>query len=757
MTRCLSFAAKWRLLPGCCVLLASAAGLQAWLEAAPPVKAGVKTIAAKTAPAKPATSQPAETASKPAPAAANPVDTLLAAENAGVTVKTAPVIDDLAFLRRIYIDIIGRIPTVAEIEEFQASPSVDRRTKIIDKLLADGRFADRWTVFYADMLRLRSNAEGGNAFLAFVHQATESGMPYDEMCRQLIVANGKANYTPQVGFILGDQADPMALAGVTSQTFMGIRIACAQCHDHPFDKWTREEFYGLAAYFGKTRRIENQFTNTIFTTEGETTTVLWPPEGVGAAADRKPMQPAFPFDLDSAETEAPHIARFLKLRAEQERKRNALAKKDAGPSLEDLVAEADKAVQKATAKTEADETGVTDENQKERERLKLLADRYRESEQRRELAEFITNPRNRYFSRSFVNRVWAELVGRGFVQPIDDFSDGNQPSHPKTLDYLADEFVASGYDLKSLVRNIVTSEAYQRGHIIDADEQTRMSAEAAFAATPMRRMLSEVLYDSIVLAGHLFTVKHEAGKNEKIVWQPEQMVKNPERAVALARMELAKKAGADAAMAAKAAEPAEEPTEPAGYDLEKAIELDFNAVLTAKEDEPKVDQMKMVSKEELEAQSMARNMRRPGVEYIDRYVKRVVDDNPQFSTAMRMATPAPPSHFLRIFGQPTRDALGDFRDYSATMRQALMMLNGRLTHEAARVGELEPVYPLISAKKPDVDAAVALIYRELLTREATADEIKEGKQIVSDAGNPLDGIADLRWVLFNCHEFRFIP
>jgi hypothetical protein len=167
--------------------------------------------------------------------------------------------------------------------------------------------------------------------------------------------------------------------------------------------------------------------------------------------------------------------------------------------------------------------------------------------------------------------------------------------------------------------------------------------------------------------------------------------------------------------------------------------------------------MKMVSKEELEAQMMQNSMRRPGIQYLDRFVRMTIDDNPQFSTALRMATPAPPSHFLRIFGQPPRDALGDVRDHSATMRQALMMLNGRLTHEASRVGEIEPVYALISSKKPDLPGAIRLVYRELLTREPTAAEISEAQAILKESPTAREGIADLRWVLFNCHEFRYLP
>jgi hypothetical protein len=138
------------------------------------------------------------------------------------------------------------------VREFASWPAQGRREKLVDKLLQDGRFTDRWTVFYADMLRLRSNASGGQALIAYVHQAIETGMPYDELARRLIAINGKAGKIPEAGFVLSDDADPLAMASITSQVFLGVRIACAQCHDHPFDVWTRKDFYDLAAYFGKT-------------------------------------------------------------------------------------------------------------------------------------------------------------------------------------------------------------------------------------------------------------------------------------------------------------------------------------------------------------------------------------------------------------------------------------------------------------------------------------------------------------------------
>ena len=376
---------------------------------------------------------------------------------------------------------------------------------------------------------------------------------------------------------------------------------------------------------------------------------------------------------------------------------------------------------------------------------------------RSQLAEQITSARNTQFARAFVNRVWAEVARTGIVEPVDDFSEHNPASHPKTLDALAKEFIAHGYDVRFVIKAIVSTEAYGRGRLPDMDEPSRLVAEKAFVSLPVRRMTSEVLYDSIVLAGHLFEVKHEEGKNLKTQWVLTQIEKKKDGS--LAAKPLGKSGDARNQMAMKGT-PGEAPKKK-GYDLESALELDFNAVLkqaqSQKEEEPEVEEMEMVSKEQLEAEDELRKMRRQYATYVDRYTRAIVDDNPKFTSAMRMASPADPSHFLRVFGQPPRDSLGQFRDSNATMRQALMMLNGRLTNEAARVGEREPVYAFVAGKSPDLKKAVALVYLELFTRQPTAEELAEGVQVIQEGPTPREGLADLRWVMFNSHEFRFIP
>lgn len=681
---------------------------------------------------------------------------ILMAENAelGVTHKPMAIANDATFLRRVYVDLIGRIPTDTEILTFARMPKQTRREALVDELLKNERFADTWTVFYADMLRLRSNADGGAAAIAYVHQSIEKGKPYDELARRFISANGKAGATPEVGFVLGDNADPMALAGVTSQVFMGIRVACAQCHDHPFDVWTQHDFYGLAAYFGKTRRVETQFTNTVYTTEADQSMVLWPPEGDADASERKPMMPAFPFTLAKADSSSRYISRLQQLRTARALALNANKKKKPEASIDDLLASLDDKVDKATRGNKRNPLDVAAEAKRDARNLKIGSGMASESELRAELAKLITDPKNRYFSRSFANRVWAHLVGRGIVEPIDDFSANNPPSHPKTLDYIADEFVANGYDLKTLVRMIVTSEPYQRSHVYGMDEGKQAELEEAFLATPMRRMLSEVLYDSVVTAGHLFEVKHAAGQNLKTVWQPSRIAKASDERESVAGQLVA--GGGDRPKAM----PAKNQLASATYNLENAIELDFDSILKKEREKEAVaiERMQVMSKEELEAMRMQQQAReRRNVEYVDRFVKATVDDNPSFTSSFRMASPAAPEHFLRVFGQTDRTQLGEHRDQSPSMRQALMMLNGRLTNEASRVGELEPVYPLLVGEKANLSQAIQLVYREILTRQPAKDELAEAKAIVAEADSPLQGMADLRWLLLNCDEFRFLP
>lgn len=696
-------------------------------------------------------------------------DKILANENLavkGAKPRMAPLVDDTAFLRRVSVDLIGRIPTIDEITEYEKESPGTRREKLVEKLLAHPRFSERWTVFFADMLRIRSQAEGGSQMLAYVNRSLVERKPYDEMARELIATNGRAEQAPAAGFVLSDAANPMALAGATAQVFLGVRIGCAECHDHPFDDWKQTEFYQLAAFFGQTKRVETgKNVKRVYTTESDETTVKWPPERE-QPPKREGVKAKFPFELVSFKAKPQYIGR-LELLRKPAAPTSAVAKK----ALDDLVDAADPKEALKASRTGAD---VLAEAVAAGHSLDFSKSIYRQSELRKQLASLVTDPRNPYFARAFVNRVWAELVGRGFVEPLDNFSAYNEMRHPQTLQFLAQEFTANGYDLRSLVKLIIMTGTYQRGHLpagVSPAETAR--AEEAFTATRARRMLGEVLFDSVAAAGHVQEFKWPEGANRREVKRQIRIPLAPPATVAAA--DEPDKSKDPTMMAMKPA------MGTAAYDLEKGEKLDFEALL--KQDGIKETTMgkaagavspesvladarkdaAMMKKQEEDAEEAARQARiralRSGLAERFRLetITEMVDDNPKFDTTLRMATPAPPSHFVRVFGQPSREGLGEFRDESPSLRQELLMLNGKAMHEASRVGPLEPIHKLIADPKAKPDPAIEFAYLEILTRRPTAEEMSEGRAVIGSAPTPVDGLSDLRWALLNCHEFRYLP
>ena len=315
---------------------------------------------------------------------------------------------------------------------------------------------------------------------------------------------------------------------------------------------------------------------------------------------------------------------------------------------------------------------------------------------------------------------------------------------------------------------IVRTDTYRRGRLPgDADSNAMELAERSFTASPVRRMFSEALYDSVVIAGHLTEQKWRKGENVRMVAKQvripivdEEEDETEDEPDSPAATEVAAAAPIDNQMAMSMSA-TNMSSAGAGYDLENSIEIDFDKVLSDAADQAEeLERMRMAADRRIEQQRMAQmamqqQQRRP-VRYQLKTIEEKVDDNPQFNSSMRMASPAPADHFLRVFGQPSRLTLGEFRDDSASLRQQLMMLNGKITHEAARVGTLEPLYGMLAGNEPKIEEAIRLAYKQCLTREPDAEELADAMQVVGTE-DPLTGMADLRWALLNCHEFRFLP
>jgi Protein of unknown function (DUF1553)/Protein of unknown function (DUF1549) len=317
-------------------------------------------------------------------------------------VSPASPADDGEFLRRTYLNIAGRIPSASEAEQFLDEPGTAKRRRLVDKLLASAAYPTHW----ADLLRsvivpeantdplLQAQAQG---FERWLRRRIAQNAGYDQIATELLTdssRSGDARF-----YFLAKGNKPENLAAGVSRVFLGVRIECAQCHNHPFAKWHREQFWQLAAFFA-----------------GDQVGPVGVAPGLELAA------------LTIPDTGKKVSARFL---------------------------DGQEPAWKKSTRFEP----------------KAL------------LAKWMTAPENPYFARAAANRVWAQLMGTGLVDPVDDFDESNPPSHPELLDLLADELVGQKYDVRFLICAICTSHTYQLSSV---QTDGRQANRRLFARAPVK-------------------------------------------------------------------------------------------------------------------------------------------------------------------------------------------------------------------------------------------------------------------------------
>ena len=346
--------------------------------------------------------------------------------------RPAPRAPRLQVLRRMSLALVGTVPSLEEIRQFEAYQGERPLQWWLEGLLHDRRFAD----YFAERLaRAYVGTEEGpflifrrRRFVAWLSDQLLANRPYGDLVRELITAEGLWTDTPATNFITvtidpdkDSGPDPERLAARVTRAFLGIRIDCAQCHDHPFQPWTEDNFHGLAAMFGQT----HQGLSGIYDGEGEyvhenTTTQV-----------KKLYQPAVPFFPE------------------------------------------------------------------------LLP---KEGSRRDRLARWITHPKNTYFAQATVNRIWALLLGRPLVEPVDDLASADVP--PEALMILAEDFASNGYDLHRLIRVITATEVF---HLDSrADHELTSAHEEAWAAFPMTRLRPEQVVGSVLQAASVQTISSQS-------------------------------------------------------------------------------------------------------------------------------------------------------------------------------------------------------------------------------------------------------
>jgi len=360
---------------------------------------------------------------------------------------SAPLANDATFLRRASLDIVGRVPTPEETTRFCLDPDSDKRRHIVDQLLDDSAYGMNWSRYWRDVILYRRSDEKAlvsyRSVADYLQAAFNENLPWNEIATAFITAKGDAKENGATGLIMSQMARPEETVGEISRILTGIQIQCAQCHDHPTDEWTREQFHELAAFFPRVGVRRNR-------TGGD-----------------KQNRSFIIFANDTS-----HARR---------RKNNNNRRQ---PSLEHTMPNLDDPTAPGTPMEPVFFlTG---------RRLKAAT---MDAERREKLATWITNEENPWFAIAIVNRIWSELVGRGFYEPVDDLGPDRDCVAPKTLETLKNAFVYSGYNLKWLFRTVMATNVYQ------SESNTRQpTSEPTFAASTPQRLRGDQLFEAITAA-----------------------------------------------------------------------------------------------------------------------------------------------------------------------------------------------------------------------------------------------------------------
>ena len=369
---------------------------------------------------------PAEDFQWPDPPATNFIDKLVFDRLQKLRIAPSALCEDETFLRRLTLDLAGRPPTPDEYSAFMADRNANKRSRKIDELLADDTFADLWTSLWGEQLRIKggnyapvgTHIKAADTFYGWIRTQLRNDRPLNEFVSEMVTAsgsnliNGPSNlYTMLVH---APRFRPKPFAADFSQLFLGIQIQCAECHNHPFDRWTMDDYYGFVSFF--------------------------------AGMDRKP----------GVESRERRIYYDISV-----------------PPVRHIVDQRPMPAKTLGAIKPVDHNG----------------------DPRRALADWLTSPDNEMFSRNLANRIWAQLLGRGIIEPVDDIRVSNPPTNGPLLKALSKRLVESKFSLRSLTRDICNSRVYQLSS--QPNTSNRLDTRQ-FSHARLRRLRADVLMDSVV-------------------------------------------------------------------------------------------------------------------------------------------------------------------------------------------------------------------------------------------------------------------
>ena len=612
------------------------------------------------------------------------------------TKLNAPVNDE-TFLRRVYLDVIGRIPSLGESTSFLESKNPDKRANLIDELLASEGYVSHMFNWKADLLRLNtrglSPGQPGKLYDDWVKEAIRSRMPYDAFVRKLVTASGQLWENGAVGFYVRDLGMPLDHMSNMSRIFLGTRMECAQCHDHPLEPITQKDFYQMVAFTFGVSNLGN-------------------PGGYSPE----------------------NVKQYSEIKAKL-----ASMKKD--EALEQSISGTIAPMKRMTLDTDKKLTYPETYGYDTKLRGKLVEPRtlfgdeatMKDGDRRKAFAEWMTSPRNPRFAKNIANRLWKRVMGVGLIEPVDSLSALPNPTHAELMDFLTQMMVQLRFDERAFLAVLLNTRMYQSESVRETPEP---GTAFALRGPQLRRLSAEQVWDS-----HLVLLVPDLDERKSTfqlsgVLDPKYLRKltamTADEIIALARINQVEHARKRQISLRRAEQQKERAAALVRGDNAEAQRL---AILHARENKESADS---VPKPESEGEIT-------GKETDPRW--KLLP--PNLIRASETPLPLPLGHFLRQFGQSDRREIDAFnRDPNTTHSLALM--NGDLTNRVLAEGSLLRRQLAASGLKEAL--RTQLVYRAILVRSANADEIAITKNATQESKTPEQ---DVIWALLNSPEFLF--
>lgn len=611
---------------------------------------------------------------------------------------------DEQFVRRVYVDIVGRIPSYVETKQFLDSSSKTKRAELIDTLLNTPGYASNTYNYFAEMLRVKDRLEQDNLrgvpYINWLQQQIEANTPWDKMVYAMITAEGKMwdkeKNGGAAGYLLRDAGMPLDSLANSLAVFLGTDVACAQCHDHPFADWTQHQFYEMASFFGATSTTMN-------------------PRALARAKGEKAMDV-----VDVRQKLMPEIEKMVEagggdIRRERNGIQNYLGAnryavttlpsntvklphdykyKDAKPG--------DPVEPKLITWTKADANNPAYKISKSKKEESL----------RDTFAGWMTHKENPRFAMSIANRMWKRAFGVAVNEPVTNIDDPEKSYNPALLKHLAAEMKRVNFDMKQFMRIVYNTATYQREATMEA---VPMGEPYFFQGPLLRRMSAEQAWDSYMTLVLGDPDKYKQPLEDLYSRSIDLDLTNPNLDAKTVLMKYAAYRG----MAAKERALNGGGLEMAGEDMMMAGKG------SKKAEEAKMDDAMMGT-------------------------KSLVYDGMVLRRAAEIEQPAPGGHFLAEFGQSTRVII-DGGSKVGSVPQVLMMMNGKAQQMLTSKDSL--IFRTMDKVNSPSDKVEA-VFLSILNRRPTLQEKDIAKRGLESAGD--DGFSNLIWALINTREFMFL-